>query len=57
MFDEESKVFWHNGGTGGYNSYVGFSPERQAAAVVLANLPPAYRIPATILGIKRLEEI
>jgi CubicO group peptidase (beta-lactamase class C family) len=29
---------WHNGGTGGYRSFMGFSPERGEAVVVLANL-------------------
>jgi CubicO group peptidase (beta-lactamase class C family) len=29
---------WHNGGTGGYRSFMGFAPERDTAVVVLANL-------------------
>ncbi|MFF8382264.1 serine hydrolase domain-containing protein [Streptomyces kanasensis] len=28
---------WHNGGTGGFSSFVGFGPERRTAVVVLAN--------------------
>jgi CubicO group peptidase (beta-lactamase class C family) len=28
---------WHNGGTGGYRSFMGFSPSRREAVVVLAN--------------------
>jgi len=28
---------WHNGGTGGYRSFMGFSPLRREAVVVLAN--------------------
>jgi CubicO group peptidase (beta-lactamase class C family) len=28
---------WHNGGTGGFRSWVGFIPERQAAVAVLSN--------------------
>lgn len=28
---------WHNGGTGGYRSFMGFSPLRRKAVVVLAN--------------------
>ncbi|MEV0187834.1 serine hydrolase domain-containing protein [Kitasatospora purpeofusca] len=28
---------WHNGGTGGYRSFVAFDPERQVGVIVLAN--------------------
>jgi CubicO group peptidase (beta-lactamase class C family) len=31
------RFVWHNGGTGGYASFVGFIREREAAVVVLAN--------------------
>lgn len=55
--DEENGVLWHNGGTGHYNSYLGFRPETGTAVVVLSNLPPDHRIPATVLGIKRLLEL
>lgn len=30
-------VWWHNGGTGGYRSYLGTIPDRQIAVVVLTN--------------------
>ena len=30
-------TIWHNGGTGGYHSYVAFQPSRQLGVVVLAN--------------------
>lgn len=30
-------VIWHNGGTGGYKSYLGFTEDRQFGVVVLAN--------------------
>ena len=33
----KSPVVWHNGGTWGFRSFAGFSPERGRAAVVLAN--------------------
>lgn len=33
----EQKVIWHNGGTGGYHSYLGFIKESQTAVVVLSN--------------------
>ncbi|HEV2670005.1 MAG TPA: serine hydrolase [Gemmatimonadales bacterium] len=31
-------IVWHNGGTGGYRSYVGFDPVRRVGVVVLANV-------------------
>ncbi len=36
-FKRGPRFVWHNGGTGGYASFVGFIPETQAAVVVLAN--------------------
>jgi CubicO group peptidase (beta-lactamase class C family) len=30
-------LIWHNGGTGGFRSWIGFIPARQAAVVVLSN--------------------
>lgn len=30
-------IVWHNGGTGGYRSYLGFDPERRVGVVVLTN--------------------
>ena len=37
LFDRGPRVVWHNGGTGGYASFVGFTRETEAAVVVLAN--------------------
>lgn len=54
IIDNENGIIWHNGGTGNYNSYLGFNPETKTAVVVLSNLAPDYRIPATVLGIKLL---
>lgn len=31
------QIIWHNGGTGGFRTYVGFIPERKAGVIVLAN--------------------
>jgi D-alanyl-D-alanine-carboxypeptidase/D-alanyl-D-alanine-endopeptidase len=33
----ERRMFWHNGGTGGFRSFVGFVGEARAAVVVLSN--------------------
>jgi len=34
---DTSMVYWHNGGTGGYHSFIGFDPHRRIGAVVLSN--------------------
>lgn len=30
-------IVWHNGGTGGYRSFIGFDPTRKVGVVVLTN--------------------
>ena len=57
IIDRENGIIWHNGGTGHYNSYLGFNPETKTAVVILSNLSPNDRIPATVLGIKLLQEL
>lgn len=57
IIDRENGFIWHNGGTGDYNCWLGICPETQTAAVVLSNLPPSYRLPATVTGVKLLNEI
>ncbi|MBM7616345.1 serine hydrolase domain-containing protein [Alkaliphilus hydrothermalis] len=57
MIDNENKIIWHNGGTGNYNSYIGFDKENQIGVVILSNLPPNYKIPATIMGIEILTSL
>lgn len=57
IIDKENGIIWHNGGTGDYNSYLGFNLETKTAVVVLSNLAPDYRIPATVLGVKLLLEL
>jgi len=41
--NERSGTYWHNGGTGGYNSFAFFNPAQRYAAVVLVNRTPAPR--------------
>lgn len=55
--DTENGIIWHNGGTGNYNAYLGFSLESGTAVVILSNLSPSYRIPATVMGAKLLNEL
>lgn len=57
IIDKKNGIIWHNGGTGHYNCYLGFNPEVDVAVIVLSNLSPNYRIPATVLGIKAFEEL
>lgn len=57
ILDSKNNIIWHNGGTGNYNSYLGFNPETGTAVVVLSNLAPNYRVPATVLGVKLLLEL
>ncbi|OAI44338.1 hypothetical protein AYO42_00905 [Rhizomicrobium sp. SCGC AG-212-E05] len=35
--DPKGTVIWHNGGTGGYRSYMGFNPATKTGVVVLSN--------------------
>lgn len=57
MIDQVNDLIWHNGGTGDYNSYMGFDKENQIGVVILANLPPGYRIPATVMGTELLTSL
>ncbi|MDF2473938.1 MAG: beta-lactamase [Anaerocolumna sp.] len=57
MIDNENNFIWHNGGTGDYNSYIGFDKENQIGVIILSNLPPEYRIPATVMGTEILTSL
>ena len=57
ILDKKNGFIWHNGGTGHYNSYLGFNSENRTAVVILSNLSPNDRIPATVLGVKKLLEL
>lgn len=57
IIDKENNIVWHNGGTGNYNCYLGFNVESETAVIVLSNLSPSYRIPATVLGVKLLQSM
>lgn len=57
IVDNQNDIVWHNGGTSYYNSYLGFDTKTGVAVVVLSNLAPSYRIPATVLGVKLLNEM
>ena len=57
IIDDADGIIWHNGGTGNYNCYLGFQPETGTAVVILSNLSPSDRIPATVLGVKLMKEL
>ena len=57
MIDNEKKFVWHNGATGNFNCYIGFDKENQIGVVILSNLPPDYKIPATVMGIEILTDL
>ncbi len=57
MIDNENEIIWHNGGTRDYNSYIGIDRKNEISVVVLSNLSPDYRIPATVMGIELLESL
>jgi hypothetical protein len=57
MIDEENGIVWHNGGTSNYNAYLGFDANKKVAVVILSNLPPDYKIPATVMGIALLKQL
>jgi CubicO group peptidase (beta-lactamase class C family) len=37
MWPDSAPAYWHNGGTGGYRSFIGFDPRRRFGVVVLSN--------------------
>lgn len=57
IIDDQNGIVWHNGGTDDYNCYLGFNPEAGIAVVILSNLAPNKKIPATVLGPKLMTEL
>lgn len=57
ILDEQNGIIWHNGGTSKFNSYLAFDKKRQIGVVILANLAPNYRIPATVIGMKLMKQL
>lgn len=55
MIDKKENIVWHNGATGNFNCYIGFDKQRGVGVVVLSNLPPRFRIPATVMGVELLK--
>lgn len=57
IIDNKDDIFWHNGATRAFNSYIGFSKKTNTGVVLLVNLPPNRNMPVTILGPKLLQEL
>ena len=57
MIDMVNNITWHNGGTGNYNSYLGFDKTKGVAVVVLSNMAPNFRTNATLIGATLLREL
>lgn len=57
MIDTKNNFVWHNGGTSNYNSYIAFNKEKNIGVVILSNLGPNERIPATVIGGKMMKEL
>ena len=56
IYDGALGIWWHNGGTGDYNSYLCVDLEEGTEVVILSNTAPGYRIPATMMGIRLYQE-
>ncbi|MBG9979444.1 serine hydrolase domain-containing protein [Facklamia lactis] len=56
MYDVKNKYYWHNGGTNSFNSYIAFDPIENRGVVVLSNQNYMKTIPATVIGIKYMNE-
>lgn len=52
--DDKNGIIWHNGGTTNFNSYLGFTQDKQKGVVILSNLSPNEKIPMTVIGAKIL---
>ncbi len=56
----EAPIYWHNGGTGGYQSYLAFHKSQRLAVAVLANsalAPPGKGFSADTLGSSLLQQL
>lgn len=57
IMDKERRVYWHNGGTGRFNSYMAFNRETKTGVVVLGNLSPSQKIPMTAIGARLMADL
>lgn len=57
MIDKQNNIIWHNGGTSNFNSYIAFDSKNQIGVVILSNLSPDYKIPATVMGARLMIDL
>lgn len=57
IIDNQNGITWHNGGTSNFNSYAAFDKENQIGIVILSNLAPNYRVPATVMGTRLMIDL
>ncbi len=57
MIDEKNNIFWHNGGTSNYNSYIAFNKDKKIGIVALGNISPIKKVPMTVIGAKLMTEL
>lgn len=56
LLDDKNDIVWHNGGTTNFNTYMGFTKDRQKGVVILSNLSPDDKISMTVIGAKILTD-
>lgn len=59
ILDKKKQIIWHNGGTGGYSSFIGFNKEKQLGLVILSNYQPSFSKNNTVdhIGFSILERL
>ncbi|MEN2767743.1 serine hydrolase domain-containing protein [Ornithinibacillus xuwenensis] len=59
IIDKGKNVIWHNGGTGGYSSFMGFHKEKNLGIVALSNYAPSFSKKATLdqIGFQLLKQL
>lgn len=43
ILDQKENIIWHNGGTGGYTSFMGFNQSHGTGVVILSNYTPGFK--------------
>lgn len=54
IYDSKNKLYWHNGGTSKYNSYIAINEDFSKGIVVLCNYGPMEKIPVTVIGARMM---
>lgn len=54
LLDNKNNIVWHNGATTDFNSYIGFTKDKQKGVAILSNLSPNEKVSMTIIDVKIL---